>query len=276
MPSTSQAFLLASRPKTWSASLAPVLIGGAIAVKETALNLPIFTLTLLFSLLIQIGTNYANDYFDFIKGADTKERIGPKRAVQQGWIAPKLMLNATFITFGIAFLIALPLMLKVGWWSFVIAACCILSGILYTGGPKPFGYLGLGEIFVFLFFGPVATIGTFFLQTQTANLPIFIASLAPGFLSSAILMANNLRDATTDKICGKRTLVVRFGTRFGRIFYILCIQGAALIALFFSLTESPLLFALFLILLVISFRKPSLKSPSILLSIYALSFALLW
>lgn len=234
-PSALKAYFLASRPKTWIASLSPVVIGTCFA---TEVNPLIFGLTLLFSLFIQVGTNYANDYFDFIKGADSHLRNGPKRATQEGWIKPQSMKWATYAVFALALLIATPLMIIAGLWSLFLAFACIAFGILYTGGPKPLGYLGLGELFVFVFFGPVATCGSFFLQEGTVTLSVFIASLAPGFLSCAILIANNLRDAKSDQIANKKTLVVRFGKRFGGWEYTLCILFAAMTGPFLVLFQS--------------------------------------
>ena len=224
-PSALKAYVLASRPKTWIASLSPVLIGTSLAYP---INFLVVTLTLLFSLFIQIGTNYANDYFDFMKGADSHLRNGPKRATQEGWIQPKAMLNATLAIFSAALIVAIPLMILAGLWSLFLALSCIAFGILYTGGPKPLGYLGLGEVFVFIFFGPVATCGSFFLQTGTVNPPVLIASLAPGLLSCSILIANNLRDEKSDRVAKKNTLIVRFGKTFGCWEYTFCIIGAAL------------------------------------------------
>ncbi|MBI5273152.1 MAG: 1,4-dihydroxy-2-naphthoate polyprenyltransferase [Chlamydiia bacterium] len=221
------AFFLAARPRTWSASLCPVLIGKAMASQEVAVNSFILLFTLLFALSIQIGTNFANDYFDFIKGADTSLRIGPRRAVQQGWVSPSAMLWAAATAFSFALLFALPLILSTFFWSLPAALFCILLGILYTGGPKPLGYLGLGEILVFIFFGPVATLGTYFLQTGTFSFSCAIASIVPGLLSSAILIANNLRDEATDRLAGKNTLIVSFGQRFGKWFYAAVIGCAA-------------------------------------------------
>jgi len=193
------------------------------------LSVSIFLLTLLFSLSIQVGTNYANDYFDFVNGADTHLRNGPKRATQEGWVTPSSMLLATFLIFTFAILIAIPLMIIAGLWSLFLAAACVAFGILYTGGPKPLGYLGLGEALVFLFFGPIAACGAYFLQTGTVTLSTFIASLAPGFLSCSILIANNLRDEKSDRMANKRTLIVRFGRTFGSWEYTLTIVAAALI-----------------------------------------------
>lgn len=218
-PGFLKALFLASRPKTWMAGISPVLIGTFLAQKQGSISYKIFILTLLFSLFIQIGTNFANDYFDFLKGAD-EQRVGPKRATQEGWIKPFTMLKATFISFAFALFIALPLMIQAGPWSFFLACLCILFGVLYTGGPKPLGYLGLGELLVFSFFGPFAVLGTYYLQKEMVPLALWVAGLAPGCFSSAILVANNLRDGPTDKEVGKKTLVVRFGKTFGKFEYL--------------------------------------------------------
>lgn len=215
-----QKWFLAARPKTWIASISPVCIGACFSMR----SYPLFVITLLFALCIQIGTNFANDYFDFIKKADTHERIGPKRAVQQGWISPASMLQATKIVFGLGFVFAIPLMISVGLWSLGIVLLSIICGILYTGGPKPLGYLGLGEIFVFIFFGPIATFGAYYVQEPLLSIPVLIAGIAPGLFSTALIIANNLRDATTDKVAQKNTLVVRLGTLFGKLEYTFAIS----------------------------------------------------
>lgn len=228
-PGAHKAWLLAARPRTWIASISPVLIGTALAMREGAFDLFLFSLTLCFGLLIQIGTNFANDAFDFLKGADTTARIGPKRATQQGWISAQTMIRAALLVFFFACLAALPLMIRAGWWSFPLAALCILFGLAYTGGPKPLGYLGLGELLVFFFFGPIAVCGTYFLQTSQLNSLSLLAGCAPGLLSCSLLIANNLRDEKSDRIAGKRTIVVRFGKQFGCWEYTLTILFAALI-----------------------------------------------
>lgn len=283
-PSALKAYFLAARPKTWIASISPVLIGVSMASK---IDLSIFLLTLCFSLLIQVGTNFANDYFDFVKGADTHLRNGPKRATLEGWISPKAMKWAFVICFASAFLIALPLMFQAGTWSFFVAGLCIAFGILYTGGPKPLGYIGAGELFVFVFFGPVATCGTFFLQTATVTLPVLIASLAPGLLSCSILLANNIRDEISDRLANKNTLVVRFGKLFGCISYVSTILLTAFVAptliLFFGANISLLASSLILLTAipsirrVFSFKDPLemiqvLQSSALLLAIYTILF----
>jgi len=286
-PNILKCYWIASRPKTWTASICPVLIGTSLAFYMGFFSLPIFILTLLFSLCIQIGTNFANDYFDFIKGADTEMRKGPQRATQQGWIPPSDMLRASLLAFSFALFFAIPLMLMAGLWSWGVALLCILFGLLYTGGPKPLGYVGLGEILVFVFFGPVAICGTYFLQTGEMDFFIFLASLSPALLSTAILVANNLRDETSDRIANKKTLVVRWGRKFGSYEYAILILFASIIpsllALFhlapLSLTITSLILvpAVPLIKKGFCFKDPLelialLQGTSFLLLIYTLLF----
>ncbi len=229
--SLGKALFLAARPKTWIASLSPVFMGSSLAAREDCFSLSIFFLTLFFALFMQIGANYANDVFDFKNGADTAERIGPLRAVQQGWISPKRMGIAAFCAFFFSILCATPLMLIAGWWSWLVFALCVVCAVLYTGGKRSLGYLGLGELLVFFFFGPLSLGGTYFIQTHSLSLTAWIASLAPGFLSSAMILANNLRDEHTDAPAGKKTLVVRFGVFFGRSLYLLLLFGTFAIPL---------------------------------------------
>lgn len=272
-PSVLKAWILATRPKTWIASLAPVCIGASMA---PTLYWRVFILTALFSLLIQIGTNFANDLFDFLSGADTEERKGPKRAVQQGWITPESMKKATIFVFSAAFICAIPLMLIAGIWSLVITSLAITFGILYTGGPKPLGYLGLGEVLVFIFFGPIATCGTYFLQTGLVSSASLIASIAPGLFSCAILVANNLRDEETDRKANKKTLVVRFGKLFGQIEFAFCIllPFAVPIALLFFDGPYNLLGPFFLFPLAIQIIKQGASLPlsSLLFFFYTVLF----
>lgn len=273
-------FFLAARPKTWSASICPVLIGAVIASLHCPINWTLLIYTLLFALFIQIGTNFANDYFDFMKNADTADRIGPKRAVQQGWIAPKTMLLSTGVIFLTALLFALPLMLKAGLWSFGAALLCVSFGILYTGGPKPLGYLGLGEVLVFLFFGPVSVMGTYFLQTMQISWEAFFASIPPGLLSAAILVANNLRDEKTDRLANKNTIVVRFGRMFGQFVFASCILISFVFSLLLSkVAAASLLLGIPLIKKVYVFKEPIeliglLQRTSLLLLVYTLVFSL--
>ncbi len=190
---------------------------------------------LLGALLIQIGTNLSNDYFDFVKGADTEERLGPARATQAGWIRPEIILRSSLLVFAAAVIIGIFLVLRGGWPIVLIGIASVICGILYTGGPYPLAYLGLGEIFVVIFFGPVATLGTYYVQALEFSNEVFIAGLAPGLISTALIAVNNLRDIPTDIKARKRTLAVRFGYRFARIEYTLCILGGLFIPLFLVL-----------------------------------------
>ncbi len=221
----------ASRPKTLPAAAAPVIMGSAMAFHDGGFHLPAALAALLGALLIQIGTNYANDYFDFKKGADNHERLGPRRATQTGLIAPAVMKRAFILTFTLAFIIGLYLIFRGGWPILLIGLLSILFGILYTGGPYPLGYNGLGDIFVLVFFGPVAVGGSYYVQTLDMTAVVLVAGLAPGFISMAILTVNNLRDIKTDRLAGKRTLAVRFGVAFARFEYIASMLAACLVPL---------------------------------------------
>ncbi len=216
-------WLLASRPKTLAAGLTPVLIGTAMAAAAGQFHLLAALAAGLGALLIQIGTNFANDYFDFIKGTDTEERVGPTRATQAGLVTPRTMLFATILIFALAFLPGAYLVFRGGWPFLAIGVVSVACGVLYTGGPYPLGYLGLGDIFVLVFFGPVAVGGTYYVQALELTTPVIVAGFMPGLFSTAILTVNNLRDADTDVRTGKRTLAVRFGKTFARWEYLLCV-----------------------------------------------------
>ncbi len=224
-------WILAARPKTLPAGLAPVLIGTAMAFADGLLYWPAAIAAALGSLLIQIGTNYANDYFDFKKGADAHQRLGPLRVTQAGLVTPHAMKVATIIVFLLALFVGAYLVSRGGLPIVVIGLLSILFGILYTGGPWPLGYNGLGDIFVLIFFGPVAVGGTYYVQTLTITAPVLVAGLAPGLFSVAILTVNNLRDIDSDRATGKRTLAVRGGRRFAVAEYTLCILIACLVPL---------------------------------------------
>lgn len=201
----------ASRPKTLAAAFTPVLVGASIAWSESSYVIIPTMVALLCAFLIQIGTNFANDYFDFVKGADTDERIGFTRATAAGLIPPKTMLRATILMMLLAFLFGLYLVYIGGWQILVIGLLSLLFGILYTGGPYPLGYNGLGDIFVFIFFGIVAVMGTYYVNALEWSEASFWASLAVGALCTNILVINNLRDVEQDAKVGKRTLGVMFG-----------------------------------------------------------------
>lgn len=181
------------------------------------------------ALLIQIGTNFANDYFDFRQGIDDHERLGPIRVTQAGLVTPKTMKRATIVIFTLALLIGVYLVWRGGWPIVIIGLLSILFGVLYTGGPYPLGYNGLGDIFVLIFFGPIAVGGTYYVQALHITTPVIIAGLAPGLFSVAILTVNNLRDLDNDRAAGKKTLAVRFGRSFTIFEYIACIVIACAI-----------------------------------------------
>lgn len=222
-------WLLAIRPKTLWASVAPVMVGLALAYGAGPIHWFTAAVTLIGALLIQIGTNFSNDYSDFQKGADTTERQGPLRVTQAGLISPAGMLRATIFVFALAGLTSAYLVSSAGWPIAVIGIAAVVSGVLYTAGPFPLGYLGLGDLFVFIFFGPVAVGGTYFIQRGAVSWPVLVAGLAPGLLSVAILVVNNLRDIEGDRAAGKKTLAVRFGPLFVRMEYLFCILVSAAI-----------------------------------------------
>jgi len=219
----------AARPKTLWAAIAPVMIGTAMAFSDGKFHSLSALLALTGAILIQIGTNFANDYFDFKKGADSKDRLGPTRATEAGLIKPGIMRNAFILVFLITFLIGLYLIYRAGWPIFIIGILSIIFGILYTGGPYPLGYNGLGDIFVLIFFGPVAVGGTYYVQALDITWPVILAGLSPGLISTALLTVNNLRDINTDRKAGKKTLAVRFGVLFTRLEYLITILIASCI-----------------------------------------------
>jgi 1,4-dihydroxy-2-naphthoate octaprenyltransferase len=277
-------YLIATRPKTLIASISPVLIGSALSLREGIFSFSIFFLTLFFALCMQIGTNYANDCFDFLKNVDTKERKGPKRAVEQGWISPQAMANAAYAVLSLGIIIAIPLMLKAGFWSWPLAALTAAAALFYTAGPKPLAYLGLGELTAFFFFGPFAVLGTYFLQTETISLPATLASLAPGFLCAAILLANNLRDEATDTAAHKKTIVVRFGSIVSSKIYFFLLFGAEIIPIFLTLFYSQAMLLISLGMFFAPFwikndllteKEPLLGKTAFILAAYTLSFCLL-
>lgn len=235
-----QAWIHATRPKTLFASLCPVGMGVVLAWHQgLCMWLPALA-ALLGALLIQIGTNFANDYFDFKKGADTPQRLGPVRVTQAGIIAPNTMKWAFILTFAAAALVGLYLIARGGWPIVIIGVLSILCGALYTGGPYPLGYLGLGDLFVLVFFGPVAVAGTYYVQTLQWSWLSILLGLAPGLFSVAILTANNLRDVKEDTNSNKKTLVVRWGKLWGKMEYTGSVILACLLPIYLSPTHSLL------------------------------------
>ncbi|HPN56190.1 MAG TPA: 1,4-dihydroxy-2-naphthoate polyprenyltransferase [Candidatus Omnitrophota bacterium] len=213
-------WILATRPQTLPASVAPVILGTAMAWGDGVSHWPSAWLALLGALCLQVGTNLVNDYFDFKNGVDTEDRLGPLRVVQTGLVHPRRMMCAVALVFGFAALISSLLVLRAGWPIAVIAVTSILSAIFYTAGPHPLGYIGLGEALVFIFFGPVAVMGTYYVQSFEMHAGVFWAGIAAGCFSSAILVVNNLRDIETDRRSRKKTLAVRFGASFARREYL--------------------------------------------------------
>lgn len=244
-------WVIGARPRTLPAAVAPVLVATAYAGsnwKPTAA-----ALALLVSLSLQIGVNYANDYSDGIRGTDDS-RVGPVRLTASGMASAKSVKNAAFISFFISALAGLTLAIQTSWWLIAVGALAIAAAWGYTGGANPYGYRGLGEISVFVFFGIVATVGTYLVQTEEINLEILIISIPMGSLACAILAINNLRDRAQDQLVGKRTMAVRLGDRGARILYISLLIAAHLFAL---LTFKP--FTL-LTLLALPISLPLAKS----------------
>ena len=239
----------ASRPKTLAAAFTPVLIGASIAWNDGSFSTIATSFALVCAFLIQIGTNFANDYFDFIKGADTEERIGFTRATSAGLIKPKTMLRATILSMSLAFIFGLYLVWIGGWIILVLGSLSLLFGILYTGGPYPLGYNGLGDIFVFIFFGIVAVMATYYVNALEWSASSFWASLAVGALCTNILVVNNLRDVVQDKKVGKRTLGVLFGETALKFEYTLMLLLAFAIPphFYFKLSFSLYVFLPFLL-----------------------------
>jgi len=219
---------LAARPKTLPAALGPVLLGTALAVRDGAFAFWPALAAAVCALLLQIGSNYANDYFDHHKGADTPDRLGPLRATASGLVAPEQMRNAAGLVFLTAALIGAYLVYVGGWPILVVGLAAIIAAIAYTGGPFPYGYRGLGDVFVFLFFGLVAVNGTYYLQTGTLTTLSLLVSACAGALVTAILVVNNIRDLEGDARAGKRTLAVILGRRGAQIEYLVLMLVAYL------------------------------------------------
>ncbi|MCK5650887.1 MAG: 1,4-dihydroxy-2-naphthoate polyprenyltransferase, partial [Gemmatimonadetes bacterium] len=225
--SRSQAWVLAARPRTLIAAVAPVLVGTGIALgHEVFRPLPAIA-ALLGALLIQIGTNLANDYYDYRRGGDTAERIGPIRVTQAGLIPPEQVRLGTYVTLGMALLVGVYLVWVGGWPILLIGILSLACAVGYTGGPYPLAYHGLGDLFVFVFFGLIAVGGTYYVQALEFRVELLLAGAAMGALNTAILVVNNLRDRATDARAGKRTLAVRWGAAFARWEY-----GALLVLAF--------------------------------------------
>ena len=218
---------MAARPRTLPAAVAPVIVGTAAAVDvSNDIRVGAFIAALIGSIFIQVGTNLSNDYSDARRGADSADRFGPVRVTSSGLVAPRRVLVATWVAFGVAVAAGIYLIAVAGIVILVVGVASILAGVLYTGGPRPYGYEGLGELFVFLFFGVVAVNGSYYVQLERLDWLPFGLSLAIGFLVTAILVVNNVRDIETDQRAGKRTLAVRIGRRRTRQLYAALVAAA--------------------------------------------------
>jgi 1,4-dihydroxy-2-naphthoate polyprenyltransferase len=209
-------WLMAARPRTLPAAISPVLVGTALAGSQGDFRPVAFVAALIGSVFIQIGTNLSNDYSDARRGADTEERLGPVRVTAGGLVPPRKVLVATWLAFGIAVAAGIYLVAIAGWQLLLVGAASIAAGVLYTGGPRPYGYEGLGELFVFGFFGIVAVVGSYYVQVEELRGLAFTLAVPIGLLAAGILMVNNVRDIETDRRAGKRTLAVRLGRHRAR------------------------------------------------------------
>jgi 1,4-dihydroxy-2-naphthoate octaprenyltransferase len=229
-PSGVRIWLMASRLRTLPAAVAPVIVGTALAGYGGVFHPLRLIAALIGSIFIQVGTNLSNDYSDARRGADTDDRLGPVRVTAGGLVPPKRVLVATYVSFGVAILAGVYLIAVAGWLLLLVGAASILAGVLYTGGPRPYGYEGLGEVFVFLFFGIVAVAGSYFVQVKHLNWEAFALAVPVGLLAAAILVVNNVRDIDTDRRAGKKTLAVRLGRERTRLLFAVMIYGAYALA----------------------------------------------
>lgn len=228
-PSIMRIWLMAARPKTLPVGLAPVLVGTALAAQADVFEPLRFAAALLGALFIQVGANLSNDYSDARRGADTEDRLGPVRVTAGGLVPPRQVLVATYVTFALAILTGIYLVAVAGWELLLVGGISIVAGVLYTGGPRPYGYEGLGELFVFLFFGIVAVAGSYFVQTETLVWEAFALAVPVGLLAAAVLVVNNVRDIDTDRRAGKRTLAVRLGRERTRTLFAAMVYGSYLL-----------------------------------------------
>ena len=248
-------WLMAARPPTLWAAVAPVLVGGGLAVDDGVFRWDVLVVTLVAALLINIGVNFANDASDAHRGTDTEARIGPVRAVATGLIPARTMWAAVAVSFGLAAVAGVYLFTVAGWPILAIGAASLIAALGYTGGPMPYGYRGLGELFVFLFFGLAATVGSRYAHDSTAPLDAWLLAIPVGMLVTAILVANNVRDIDTDRATGKRTLAVILGRQATRHLYAALMVGAfPLIALFAAFRWTPGLTGITVVAALLAFK----------------------
>jgi 1,4-dihydroxy-2-naphthoate polyprenyltransferase len=224
-------WLMAARLRTLPAAIAPVLVGTALAGFEHAFYPLRFVAALFGAIFIQVGTNLSNDYSDARRGADADDRLGPVRVTAGGLVPPSQVLVATYVSFGLAVLAGIYLIVVAGWLLLAIGAASILAGVGYTGGPRPYGYAGLGEAFVFLFFGVVAVAGSYYVQVTHLQWEAFALSVPVGLLAAAILVVNNIRDIDSDRRADKRTLAVKLGRERTRVMFAAIVYAAYPLAL---------------------------------------------
>ncbi|MBC8312351.1 MAG: 1,4-dihydroxy-2-naphthoate polyprenyltransferase [Candidatus Marinimicrobia bacterium] len=247
-------WILASRLKTLPAAISPVIVGVSLAVHDGGFHFFTAFMTLLAAVFIQIGANFANDVYDFLKGSDREDRLGPTRATQSGLISPEDMKKGMWFVFTLAICVGFYLAYIGGWPIVWIGLTSIAAAIAYTGGPYPLGYHGWGDVFVFLFFGIIAVPGSYYLQTGVVSNESILLGIPLGALSTAILIVNNLRDADTDIKSGKRTLAVRFGKTFVKIEYIIMMVVAFSIPIYMLQFWDEFSLYIILFLLPISVR----------------------
>lgn len=225
------AWALAIRPRTLPAAAAGVIMGSALAWRDGLFRFDAMLVCLMTALLLQIGSNLANDVFDFERGTDTAERLGPTRVTQAGMLTPSQVKIGMAVVFGLAGLLGLYLAWLGGWPILLVGLAAIAAAIAYTGGPFPLGYYGLGDLFVFLFFGLAAVAGTYYVQAGFVSAAAWWMAIPPGLMITAILVVNNLRDLESDRRAGKRTLAVRMGERGSKVQYLICMIFAYLVVL---------------------------------------------
>ena len=229
-------WVLAARPATLWAGIAPVVVATSIAIDDGAFRFDVVIAALVVALAIQVGVNFANDRADAQRGADTEQRIGPTRAVASGLISPRAMAGGVAAAFGVSVIAGLYLAFVAGPVVLLLGAASLVAALGYTGGPYPYGYRGLGEVFVFIFFGLVATVGTRFVFDESAPASAWVAGVVMGMLASAILIANNVRDIDTDRVSGKRTLAVILGRAATRRLFVLTVAGSFVVVIIASAT----------------------------------------
>lgn len=285
---TLKKWIIAIRPATLFASVSPVILGSSIAYSEHLFHLPSFLAALLGAIFIQIGTNLANDYYDYIYGIDSEDRIGPIRVTQKGIIEPSFVKKGFILAFSLAILCGIYLIARAGIPILIIGLLSILFGICYSAGPFPISHLGLADLAVIIFFGPVAVAGTYYVQALSIKKNVILLGLGPGFISNAILTVNNLRDLEADKKAGKKSLAVRFGKRFAQAEYLLSLFIAFIIPFFFLSKRhymhllACISFLIPLDYIKVLWQKPNplynvlLKRTSLSVFLYCLLFSIGW